>query len=81
MEWWFDWMEREGLFVSRTVLLLAPILFGLQAGIWAGDRWKTWIGWVLGLFVVFVGFSMFYPVIDLIDERGCQLNPDFEDCY
>jgi len=81
MDWWFNWMEREGLFISRTVLLLAPLILGLQSGIWAGRKWRPMVGWLAGILIVLVGFSMFYPVIELIDQRGCQLNPDFEDCY
>lgn len=81
MDRWFNWMEREGLFISHTVLLFAPLIIGISIGIWAGKRWQTWIGWLVGILVAFVGYSMFVPVIELIEERGCEINPDYEDCY
>ena len=81
MDWWFGWMEREGLAMARIVLQVGPFLLALRLGIWAGDKWRKWIGWLVGLLTLFVLYSMFIPVTNLIDERGCEINPDYEDCY
>jgi Na+-transporting NADH:ubiquinone oxidoreductase subunit NqrB len=76
-----EWLEREGLATTHMLLTVAPLLASIWIGVKAAQRWNKITGWIIGLGSLVVLFAMFYPVVELIERRGCELNPDFEDCY
>ena len=53
---------------------------GLAAGIKAGKRWNKWIGWIAGVALTVMLYALFFPVIELLEGRMCQIEPLMEEC-
>jgi hypothetical protein len=74
-------LEFEAFSVVRIVLVCMPFLAGIFAGVKAADRWNNWAGWVVGILVCFAVYAFFFPVIELLQEKMCRIDPLMEDCY
>ncbi len=74
-------MEFEALSLVRIILVNAAWIAGVFAGVKAGQRWNKWIGWLVGTGVAFALYAFFFPVLGLLEERMCQIDPQLEDCH
>ena len=74
-------LEFEALSIVRIVLTTGMFVGAIWLGIKAGERWNKWAGWAafIATFVAFTAF--FFPVVNLLQDRMCEMRPLMEDCY